>query len=219
MQSSSKSTTVRPRQRVTTACSQCQKRKQKCDRAQPCRNCCRRYPPVDCLYQATQRARPSDERDKAGERQGVALNDFNDFAAPVGYAVAGHLPLTGQARDAGQTFAFDSADPGGDGDPGGHLGGTLQYGTTLQTSPMMDCNQNDHPLGQNHATYLPADAPFVPRQITDDYNYGHQNLPDGTTFYNVPTNLTPQVRQQISFQPNPHNDTTYQGYEQLEDLR
>ncbi|RDW76148.1 hypothetical protein BP5796_06969 [Coleophoma crateriformis] len=174
-------------------------------------------PPTTLTNAPSRRARLSDERDKVGERQGVALNDFNDFVAPGGYAVAGHLPLTSQARDAVQNFAFDNAGSGSD--PGGHLDATLQYGTTLQTSPMMDCNQNAHPLGQSHATYLPSDAPFVPRQITDDYTYGHQNLSDSTTFYTVPSNLTPQIRQQISFQPSPHNDTTYQGYEQLEDLR
>ncbi|KAJ8068299.1 hypothetical protein OCU04_003862 [Sclerotinia nivalis] len=38
------------RSRTPTACLQCQKRKQKCSREQPCRHCSRRYPPVDCIY-------------------------------------------------------------------------------------------------------------------------------------------------------------------------
>ncbi|KAF7865856.1 hypothetical protein EAF04_006021 [Stromatinia cepivora] len=38
------------RSRTPTACFQCQKRKQKCSREQPCRHCSRRYPPVDCIY-------------------------------------------------------------------------------------------------------------------------------------------------------------------------
>ncbi|TGO48158.1 hypothetical protein BCON_0249g00060 [Botryotinia convoluta] len=38
------------RSRTPTACLQCQKRKQKCSREQPCRHCSRRYPPVECIY-------------------------------------------------------------------------------------------------------------------------------------------------------------------------
>ncbi|PQE08809.1 hypothetical protein CJF32_00009617 [Rutstroemia sp. NJR-2017a WRK4] len=38
------------RSRTPTACLQCQKRKQRCSREQPCRHCSRRYPPVECIY-------------------------------------------------------------------------------------------------------------------------------------------------------------------------
>ncbi|KAF5871338.1 putative transcription factor cys6 protein [Botrytis fragariae] len=38
------------RSRTPTACIQCQKRKQKCSREQPCRHCLRRFPEVECIY-------------------------------------------------------------------------------------------------------------------------------------------------------------------------
>ncbi|KAK1755442.1 hypothetical protein QBC47DRAFT_452069 [Echria macrotheca] len=36
--------------RSTTSCSECQRRKQKCDQGQPCGNCSRRFPAVECQY-------------------------------------------------------------------------------------------------------------------------------------------------------------------------
>ncbi|KAG9242593.1 hypothetical protein BJ878DRAFT_162726 [Calycina marina] len=42
----------RPRQRTSTSCGECRRRKQKCNQAKdrPCNNCARRYPPVACIY-------------------------------------------------------------------------------------------------------------------------------------------------------------------------
>ncbi|KAF7880026.1 uncharacterized protein EAF02_007663 [Botrytis sinoallii] len=50
MQKSDEASKRTARSRTPTACLQCQKRKQKCSREQPCRHCSRRYPPVDCIY-------------------------------------------------------------------------------------------------------------------------------------------------------------------------
>ncbi|KAG9233343.1 hypothetical protein BJ875DRAFT_464418 [Amylocarpus encephaloides] len=40
------------RQRTSTSCTECKRRKQKCNqmRDRPCHNCARRYPPVECIY-------------------------------------------------------------------------------------------------------------------------------------------------------------------------
>ncbi|KAF7935185.1 uncharacterized protein EAE97_008092 [Botrytis byssoidea] len=50
MQKSDEASKRTARSRTPTACLQCQKRKQKCSREQPCRHCSRRYPPVECIY-------------------------------------------------------------------------------------------------------------------------------------------------------------------------
>ncbi|KAF7888993.1 hypothetical protein EAF00_009293 [Botryotinia globosa] len=50
MQKSDEASKRTTRSRTPTACLQCQKRKQKCSREQPCRHCSRRYPPVECIY-------------------------------------------------------------------------------------------------------------------------------------------------------------------------
>ncbi|KAH8822073.1 hypothetical protein F5884DRAFT_769898 [Xylogone sp. PMI_703] len=36
--------------RVTTSCTECHKRKQRCNRQQPCNHCSRRFPQPDCIY-------------------------------------------------------------------------------------------------------------------------------------------------------------------------
>ncbi|KAH8685837.1 hypothetical protein BGZ60DRAFT_523111 [Tricladium varicosporioides] len=38
------------RLRLSTSCTECHRRKQKCDQKQPCKNCARRYPPPPCIY-------------------------------------------------------------------------------------------------------------------------------------------------------------------------
>ncbi|RDW84843.1 hypothetical protein BP6252_02433 [Coleophoma cylindrospora] len=47
----------RLRQRPATSCTECRRRKQKCNQARdkPCNNCLRRYPPVECVYEATKK--------------------------------------------------------------------------------------------------------------------------------------------------------------------
>ncbi|KAE8453971.1 hypothetical protein EG329_007747 [Mollisiaceae sp. DMI_Dod_QoI] len=44
---------LRPRQRTFTSCTECRRRKQRCNQAKdrPCNNCARRYPPVNCVYE------------------------------------------------------------------------------------------------------------------------------------------------------------------------
>ncbi|KAH7411373.1 hypothetical protein BKA64DRAFT_704478 [Cadophora sp. MPI-SDFR-AT-0126] len=48
---------VRTRQRASTSCTECRRRKQKCNQAKdkPCNNCARRYPPVPCTYDSFRR--------------------------------------------------------------------------------------------------------------------------------------------------------------------
>ncbi|PVH69501.1 hypothetical protein DL98DRAFT_661640 [Cadophora sp. DSE1049] len=43
---------IQTRQRASTSCTECRRRKQKCNQAKdkPCNNCARRYPPVPCTY-------------------------------------------------------------------------------------------------------------------------------------------------------------------------
>jgi hypothetical protein len=45
----------RPRQRTFTSCTECRRRKQKCNQTKdrPCSNCARRYPPPICTYQSS----------------------------------------------------------------------------------------------------------------------------------------------------------------------
>ncbi|KAF4625310.1 hypothetical protein G7Y89_g12856 [Cudoniella acicularis] len=38
------------RKTSNTACTECRRRKQKCDQKQPCKHCARRYPPPKCIY-------------------------------------------------------------------------------------------------------------------------------------------------------------------------
>ncbi|CZR64612.1 uncharacterized protein PAC_14510 [Phialocephala subalpina] len=49
---------VKQRQRASTSCTECRKRKQKCNQAKerPCNNCSRRYPPVPCVYEIFKKA-------------------------------------------------------------------------------------------------------------------------------------------------------------------
>lgn len=46
------SASLRSRQRTLTSCTECRRRKQKCNQTKdrPCSNCARRYPPVACTY-------------------------------------------------------------------------------------------------------------------------------------------------------------------------
>lgn len=47
---------MRQRQRASTSCTECRRRKQKCNRAILCNNCQRRYPPVPCVYEVLKKA-------------------------------------------------------------------------------------------------------------------------------------------------------------------
>ncbi|KAL8418761.1 hypothetical protein RB594_002101 [Gaeumannomyces avenae] len=46
-------------ERTTTSCSECRRRKQRCNQAQPCSNCARRFPQPPCEYTASAHRRPA----------------------------------------------------------------------------------------------------------------------------------------------------------------
>ncbi|KAH7420038.1 hypothetical protein BKA64DRAFT_652241 [Cadophora sp. MPI-SDFR-AT-0126] len=58
----SSSASLRPRQRTFTSCTECRRRKQRCNQAKdrPCNNCARRYPPVICTYESSSSPPPTD---------------------------------------------------------------------------------------------------------------------------------------------------------------
>ncbi|KAH8685916.1 hypothetical protein BGZ60DRAFT_103824 [Tricladium varicosporioides] len=55
---------LRPRQRTFTSCTECRRRKQKCNQAKdrPCNNCSRRYPQPLCTYQSSSPTPPPMEQ-------------------------------------------------------------------------------------------------------------------------------------------------------------
>ncbi|CZS87909.1 uncharacterized protein RCO7_00910 [Rhynchosporium graminicola] len=57
----SSNASIRPRQRTFTSCTECRRRKQRCNQAKdrPCNNCARRYPPVICEYGGSSSPPPS----------------------------------------------------------------------------------------------------------------------------------------------------------------
>ncbi|KAL1906185.1 hypothetical protein Sste5344_008021 [Sporothrix stenoceras] len=52
-------------ERVTTSCSECRRRKQKCDQGRPCGNCVKRYPQPPCEYKQNKRRNPAVPREPA----------------------------------------------------------------------------------------------------------------------------------------------------------
>ncbi|EPE06653.1 hypothetical protein F503_03080 [Ophiostoma piceae UAMH 11346] len=46
-------------ERVTTSCSECRRRKQKCDQGRPCSNCIKRFPQPACEYKQNKRRNPA----------------------------------------------------------------------------------------------------------------------------------------------------------------
>ncbi|KAH8747548.1 hypothetical protein BGZ57DRAFT_170254 [Hyaloscypha finlandica] len=61
---------MRPRQRTFTSCTECRRRKQRCNQAKdrPCNNCARRYPPVAFRPQASTGSWISTTTTARGER-------------------------------------------------------------------------------------------------------------------------------------------------------
>lgn len=68
----------RPRQRTFTSCTECRRRKQRCNQAKdrPCNNCSRRYPPVVCTYHQSASPPPSFDRIVDLRDEQVARQDY-----------------------------------------------------------------------------------------------------------------------------------------------
>ncbi|KAG9239576.1 hypothetical protein BJ875DRAFT_447771 [Amylocarpus encephaloides] len=88
MMHGSTSNSLRPRQRTFTSCTECRRRKQKCNQAKdrPCSNCARRYPPPVCTYQSSSPTPPPmDHVLTLGDEDGESdrTNQTNRSNAPV----------------------------------------------------------------------------------------------------------------------------------------
>ncbi|KAH8651569.1 hypothetical protein BGZ60DRAFT_420744 [Tricladium varicosporioides] len=78
----------RTRQRTSTSCTECKRRKQKCNQAKdrPCNNCARRFPPVECKY-----TEPKPKKQRSNLERLVELNhdQLNSSGSGAGYRGVG----------------------------------------------------------------------------------------------------------------------------------
>ncbi|KAH8671342.1 hypothetical protein BX600DRAFT_246471 [Xylariales sp. PMI_506] len=76
-------------ERVTTSCSECRRRKQKCNQGHPCSNCARRFPQPPCEYRENRRREEPVPNTSSfivslqGRRDDTSLPDFERSFLPV----------------------------------------------------------------------------------------------------------------------------------------
>ncbi|RDL37623.1 uncharacterized protein BP5553_05056 [Venustampulla echinocandica] len=74
------------RSHLSSSCSECHRRKQKCDKKQPCGNCARRYPPPQCTYR----------RCNLGVKSSTATLNTSSGTSDIGGQASGYSTYPGQ---------------------------------------------------------------------------------------------------------------------------
>ncbi|KAH6662778.1 hypothetical protein B0J14DRAFT_610169 [Halenospora varia] len=84
----------RTRQRTSTSCTECKRRKQKCNQAKdrPCYNCARRFPPVECRYTEP---KPKKQRTKLERLVELNHDQLSSSGSGAGYSGVGVVGVVG----------------------------------------------------------------------------------------------------------------------------
>ncbi|KAH8820855.1 hypothetical protein F5884DRAFT_63354 [Xylogone sp. PMI_703] len=131
----------RPRQRVSTSCTECRRRKQKCNQAKdrPCNNCARRFPPVVCHYDSDGQSPPGMD----------SLLEFEVADAPLGEASSSSAYYSGYGT-ASQEYMYAGENELAQNIPSSYSTPMATYSTSDNYSSRAYASQ---PLGSSSAAY------------------------------------------------------------------
>ncbi|CAG8984239.1 hypothetical protein HYALB_00004222 [Hymenoscyphus albidus] len=174
MHSSSSSSALRPRQRTFTSCTECRRRKQKCNQAKdrPCSNCARRYPPPVCTYQSSSSSdHVLDSRD--ADRNAVRSNQPSRSNAPLDPSMTPASQYYGGHSAAvispGGQYPYNTTPDYNTPSPSARSDGRYYSGNS--SSHQIDNSSTSGDYYPTTAGYYPADIGHSSADTSQDYSY------------------------------------------------